>query len=76
MGAENAAQARGVLFEATKKGLSIISLRSHAKLLLSRARLHLEKGYVAAADRQDRSREKWENLQWGYYNRKGPQIFV
>ena len=76
MGAGNAMQAKNALLEATKKELSMVSLRSQAQLLLSRIRLHLEPGHSAAYNRRNHSREYWEKLQWTYYNRKGPQVFL
>ena len=76
MGSRTPLEARAVLVENITNELSMITLRSHARLLLDRIQSHLEGDFSESQKHKDTTRENWNALRWHLYTKNGPKAFV
>ena len=76
MGSRTPLEARAVLVETIINDLSLITLRSHARLLLDRIQLNLEGDFSDSQKRKDTTRDNWNYLRWSLFTKNGPKAFV
>ena len=76
MGSRTPLEARAVLVETIINDLSLITLRSHARLLLDRIQLNLEGDFSDSQKRKDTTRDNWNSLRWSLFTKNGPKAFV
>ena len=75
-GSRTPLEARAVLVETIISDLSLITLRSHARLLLDRIQSNLEGDFSNSQKLKDTTRENWNSLRWHLYTKNGPKALL
>ena len=56
--------------------LSLITLRSHGRLLLDRIQPNEDGDFSEPQKHEDTTRESWNSLRWHLYTKNGPKAFL